>query len=164
MTETIPEKGETDSAPALLKLKKILVPLDFSTSSEKALRYAVPFAKQFGARVVLLHAIEPLPYPTDFTYVPMGEIIPIEPAQKHLADLGRKLVEPALLDSTLVHIGIAFELIVDFARKLEVDLIVITTHGYTGFKHVLLGSTAERVVRHAPCPVLVVRECEHDFV
>ena len=60
--------------------------------------------------------------------------------------------------------GIAFEVIADTARQLEVDLIVITTHGYTGLKHVFLGSTAERVVRHSPCPVLTVRSQEHDFV
>ena len=50
------------------------------------------------------------------------------------------------------------------ARETEADLIIIATHGYTGLKHVLLGSTAELVVRHAPCPVLTVRQVEHDFV
>ena len=53
--------------------------------------------------------------------------------------------------------GAGFDSITSVARERGVDLIVITTHGYTGFKHVLMGSTAERVVRHAPCPVLVVR-------
>ncbi len=153
-----------DMVPALLKIRKILVPLDFSVTSEKVLRYAVPFAKQFSAKLVLLHAIEPLPYPADLGYVPLGEVIPIEPTRKRLAELAQMAVDPELLDQSVVQIGVAFELIVDFAKQLDVDLIIISTHGYTGLKHVLLGSTAERVVRHASCPVLVVRERERDFV
>ncbi|MDB6151824.1 MAG: uspa protein [Chthoniobacteraceae bacterium] len=166
--DTLVRKPETlsatDLAPAISRLKKILVPLDLSAASEKALRYAVPFAKQFGAKIILFHAIEPLPYPADLTYAPLGEVILIEPTRERLGELAKSIVEPELLDQCMVHIGIAFELIVDFARQLNVDLIVITTHGYTGLKRVLLGSTAERIVRHAPCPVLVVREREHDFV
>ena len=55
-------------------------------------------------------------------------------------------------------------MITNVARDCKADLIVITTHGHTGLKHVFMGSTAERVVRHAPCPVFVVRKCEHEFV
>ena len=69
-----------------------------------------------------------------------------------------------LVERTVVDYGRSFQLIVDSARMLKVDLIIISTHGYTGLKHVLLGSTTERVVRHAPCPVLVVREGEHEFI
>ena len=64
----------------------------------------------------------------------------------------------------LVQVGSAFEVITNIARDYEVDLIVLTTHGKIGLKHVFMGSTAERVVRHAPCPVLVVRKHEHKFV
>jgi nucleotide-binding universal stress UspA family protein len=64
----------------------------------------------------------------------------------------------------VVRLGHPYQEITDAARELKVDLIVISTHGYTGLKHVLLGSTAERIVRHAPCPVLTVREKEQDFV
>ena len=60
--------------------------------------------------------------------------------------------------------GIAWHEIVEAAKELDVDLIVTATHGYTGWKHFCIGSTAERVVRSAPCPVLVVREKEHEFV
>jgi nucleotide-binding universal stress UspA family protein len=63
-----------------------------------------------------------------------------------------------------VRTGTAFLEIAEAAKSLEADLIIIATHGYTGLKHLLLGSTAERVVRSAPCPVLVVREHEHEFV
>jgi nucleotide-binding universal stress UspA family protein len=63
-----------------------------------------------------------------------------------------------------VRTGLAAFEIVEAAKELDVDLIVIATHGYTGWKHFAIGSTAERVVRAAPCPVLVVREKEHEFV
>ena len=73
-------------------------------------------------------------------------------------------VSPKLIEKTLVRFGRSFHEIADAARTLKVDLIVIATHGYTGLKHALLGSTTERVVRHAPCPVLVVRENEKESV
>jgi nucleotide-binding universal stress UspA family protein len=63
-----------------------------------------------------------------------------------------------------VRVGLPSDDIVEAARELDSDLIVIATHGYTGWKHLCLGSTAERVVRCAPCPVLVVREKEHEFI
>ena len=65
---------------------------------------------------------------------------------------------------TLVRSGVAFDEIVKVARELKVDLIILSTHGHTGLKHGFLGSTAENVVRRAPCPVLVVREQAHEFV
>ena len=67
-----------------------------------------------------------------------------------------------VVEQTLVRHGVPYVEVTDAARTLKMDLIVITTHGYTGLKHVFLGSTAERIVRHAPCPVLTVREKEHD--
>ncbi len=150
--------------PAVLKLKKILVPLDFSDTSEKALQYAVAFAKQFGAKITLLHVIEPLPYPGDLTYLPLGEVIPSGPAKARLREIAQKAIEPELLGQTLVQIGLPFEIIAAVAQQESVDLIIITTHGRTGLKRVFLGSTAERVVRHAPCPVLTVREKEREFI
>jgi nucleotide-binding universal stress UspA family protein len=64
----------------------------------------------------------------------------------------------------MVRIGSAWQEITEIARDRDIDLIIIGTHGYTGLKHLVLGSTAEKVVRHAPCPVLTVREKEHEFV
>jgi nucleotide-binding universal stress UspA family protein len=66
--------------------------------------------------------------------------------------------------SSLVRIGHAPNEITKAAKELDVDLIIIATHGYTSWRHLCIGSTAERVVRTAPCPVLVVREKEHEFV
>ena len=67
-------------------------------------------------------------------------------------------VNPKLVEKLLVRFGRSYHEIAEAARTLKVDLIIISTHGYTGLKHAFLGSTTERVVRHAPCPVLVVRE------
>jgi nucleotide-binding universal stress UspA family protein len=74
------------------------------------------------------------------------------------------LLPAKMVERVLVRYGTPFAEITDAARTLKADLIILTTHGYTGLKHVFMGSTAERVVRHAPCPVLTVREKEHEFV
>ena len=162
---SIDRKGDAgELAPVILKLKSILVPIDFSKTSQTALEYAVPLAKQFGAKVTLLHAIEPLPYPVDLTYLPMGEGFPIQPLEEKLNKLAKKTIKPQHLKEVVVQVGTAFEVITNVARDRKADLIVITTHGDTGLRHVFMGSTAERVVRHAPCPVFVVRKCEHKFV
>ena len=153
-----------DFAPSSLTLKNILVPIDFSKSSQKALEYALPLARQFGAKITLLHAIEPPAYAMDLNYIPMSEGFPTASMKKELEALGNRIIEPELLKDVIVQVGTAFEVITNIARDCEVDLIVLTTHGKTGVKHVFMGSTAERVVRHAPCPVLVVRKHEHEFV
>jgi universal stress protein A len=153
-----------EGSESILRLKSILVPIDFSRISQKALDYAVPLAKQFGAKITVLHAIEPPPYSVDLTYLPMGDGFPVGPMKKQLDALAKETIDPSLLKEVLVEIGTAFEVITNVARDSEADLIVITTHGHTGLKHVFMGSTAERVVRHAPCPVLVVRKHEHESV
>jgi universal stress protein A len=146
-----------------LKLKSILVPIDFSKSCQQAFAYALPLARQFGGEITLLHAIEPPRYAMDLSYIPMSEGFPTASMKKELEELGRRMMEPKLLKDVVVQVGTAFEVITNTARDCEIDLIVLTTHGKTGLKHVFMGSTAERVVRHAPCPVLVVRKCEHEF-
>jgi nucleotide-binding universal stress UspA family protein len=150
------------------KLKQILVPIDFSDCSRKALRYAVPVAERFGAQILLLYVIETTVLPTEVGYVP-AEVkrTGIDSVQAALEELARR-TEQALgthfVRQTTVRNGIPWQEITTAARALDVDLIVLSTHGYTGIKHILMGSTAERVVQHAPCPVLVVREREHEFV
>ncbi|MGB8463311.1 MAG: universal stress protein [Terrimicrobiaceae bacterium] len=93
----------------------------------------------------------------------MGEGFPIRPIEEDLNALAKRMIEPELLKEALVRVGPAFEEITNVTGDCEADLIVITTHGPTGIRHVVIGSTAERVVRHAPCPVLVVRKREHEF-
>jgi universal stress protein A len=142
------------------KLKKILVPVDFSDCFKKALQYAIPFARQFDAELKLLHVVEPYPA------VPEMGPVDVETLQVGRAQLEalRRAIGEAVPASTLLRTGVPNIEIVQAAKELGIDLIILSTHGRTGLAHILLGSTAERVIRHAPCPVLVVREREHDFV
>lgn len=150
----------------LFKIKKILVPVDFSDCSQKALAYAVPFARQFSATLDVLHIVPPY-YALD----PYG-IAEYERVEKELRATGEQKLARLVLD--VIPQQVAVELfvrsgkpaveIVEAAKELETDLIILSTHGRTGLKHVILGSTAENVVRHAPCPVLTVRQTEHEFI
>jgi nucleotide-binding universal stress UspA family protein len=141
--------------------RKILVPVDFSDCSAHALEYALALAAQFQARLVLLHVVEPAVLSDN--YMSVSSILDdsnqalVEAGKERLQALGRKTAAGREPVETLVRLGRAHSEISDTARAMGVDLIVIATHGYKGLKHVLLGSTTERVVRHASCPVLVVR-------
>lgn len=155
-----------ESIPAKLKLKSILVPLDYSPESKKALRYALAFAAQFGARLTLIHVVAPMPM-ADFYSFPMAVENDqlIANCQEHLARLVKEhAVDPGVVERTIVCVGQPVHEITEAARKYTTDLIIISTHGHTGAAHLLLGSTTERVVRHAHCPVLVVRQHEHEFI
>jgi nucleotide-binding universal stress UspA family protein len=135
------------------------VPVDFSAPSVAALRYAARFAEQYGARLFLLHVVEPVGTP-DFAYYPlvMDNDKVAAAARAELDQITKRTkISPELIAKRLVRTGAAFHEITAAAESLKADLIIIATHGYTGLKHVFLGSTTERVVRHATCPVLVVR-------
>ncbi|MDB6155275.1 MAG: Stress protein UspA-like protein [Chthoniobacteraceae bacterium] len=161
---TEPSSGTPiEMGPHILNLKNILVPIDFSETSRKALQYAVPFAKQFGSRITLLHVVDFTMYPQELGYIQFDLVEMLEAQKKNLAELAERSIASELLSQNIVRYGIAWNTVIEVARETQADLIITTTHGYTGFKHVLLGSTAERIVRHAPCPVLVVREREHEF-
>jgi nucleotide-binding universal stress UspA family protein len=143
-----------------LKIKKILVPIDFSAISKGALPWAVFLADQFNAELVLLHVEEKFP----IDYLLGRELLShtMAPLIKQAgADLERQAGELRKTTganiSAVARVGKPFQEICRAAEGLGADMIVLTTHGHTGLKHVWLGSTAERVVRHAPCPVLVVR-------
>jgi nucleotide-binding universal stress UspA family protein len=156
-----------NGTPPPFKLTKILVPIDFSDCSKKALQYAVPFVKQFGATITLLHVVHvnyvggPEFGALDF---PFTEVELRKSAEQQLAEVAATELQPKTAAETLVRIGQEVVEIVGAAKELESDLIIISTHGRTGLKHVFMGSVAENVVRLAPCPVLVVREQEHEFV
>jgi nucleotide-binding universal stress UspA family protein len=152
--------GPVPAPVPAFQLKKILVPVDFSECSTKALQYAIPLAKQFDAELTLLHVVQPYPA--------VPEMYPVSAesgrdADKELEVLQRTTCD-AVASQTCLRVGTPHLEIVRAAKELGADLIVISTHGHTGLAHVFLGSTAERVVRHAGCPVLVVREREHEFV
>jgi universal stress protein A len=147
------------------KLKKILVPVDFSEASRKALHYAVSFARQFGAELLLLHILEPLPMAADpmgglsgFNPVPTGEA-----AARKLAQWRNELAPNAPVRMS-VKPGRARREILRTAEENNIDLIILGRRGHTGWSRLLAGGTAGGVLRGAPCPVLVVREREHDFI
>jgi nucleotide-binding universal stress UspA family protein len=146
--------------PGALSLKTIVVPIDFSSPSMTALRYATRLAEQFGSVVRLVHVVEPAPFLNDLPSVALvrtDQAIAKE-AKLKLQATAQQEIEELVPVYPEVRIGKAYNEIVAAAKVSCADLIVIATHGYTGLKHALLGSTAERVVRHAHCPVLVVRE------
>ena len=146
--------------------KSVLVPTDFSPASFKAMDYAVTLAEMFGAKVTFAHIVVPVAAP-DLVYGPVAwdEAVAIESAKERLNELkqsrGAKVAGKV---RTVVRRGHPYSEIDQIAKDIGADLIVVSTHGRSGLRHLLLGSVAERVVRHAPCPVLVVRENEHDFV
>ncbi len=144
------------------EIKKVLVPIDFSDFSKNSLRYAVNFAKKFNAEIYLIYVVEPVIYPPDFS---MGQIaIPSasaewdERAKEELENLVKTEIPEGINVKTILKNGKPFLEIIDTASEENVDLIIIATHGHTGVEHILFGSTAEKVVRKAPCPVLTLRE------
>jgi universal stress protein A len=165
VTEKTKSPSETiELVPFYLKIKKILVPIDFSKASQKALRYAIPFAAQFEASITLVHVMD---HPVEPSFMPLAfdlERVRLlqtvrEKAQKKLKELYPSLVGASGIKvRTIVLEGKAYQEIVNTAEKLHSDLIIMATHGFTGLKHAVLGSTTERVVRHATCPVLTVRD------
>jgi len=163
------KKRVTRSAPAKAKaitVKQILVPTDFSKNSLKALDYALSFAKVFSAKITLLHAVEShfggaLYGPADF---PPLEMDFLESSRKQLTELANQRKSPKVRIQTVAQCGHAVQETVEYAKENKIDLIILATQGHTGFAHIFLGSTAENIVRHAPCPVLVVREHERDIV
>jgi nucleotide-binding universal stress UspA family protein len=144
-----------------LRIKTILVPLDFSRASIQALKYAIGFSKKFGAVIHLVHV-----HPTD-ELTPITNVGGLMLNRMDAMALMQDRLSEALRrqgrfypDNCHVVSGRPFEQICKLARKIGADLIVLPTRGLRGLKHVILGSTAERVVCHAPCPVLIPRGAE----
>ena len=154
------EKKQRSKTERRLSIRKIVVPVDFSSCSREGLQYAIGFANKFGARIILLHvAYLGLIYSSEDT--PLLDIRGLQEAARKTAErqmrklvrtvnFGRVKFETAFTDNSPVLDICAF------AKDHDADLIITATHGLTGLQHVLIGSTAERVVRHAPCSVLVV--------
>jgi len=143
-------------------IKKILVPVDFSNYSQNLINYANSFAKIFKAKIFLIHVVEPIIYPIDFS---MGQIdFPAtdsdiaKKAKEELQNLANSSIDNDTETEVIIKSGKPFVEINETARELDIDLIIIATHGHTGVEHLLFGSTAEKVVRKAPCPVLTLRE------
>lgn len=146
----------------MYNIAKILVPIDFSNYSKNALRFAVNFAKKFDSQIYLVYVVEPVIYPSDFSMgqvtFPVADLEMNEKASSELANLAKTEIGTDIQVETIIKTGKPFVEINETAREQDIDLIIIATHGHTGMEHLLFGSTAEKVVRKAPCPVLTIRE------
>lgn len=152
----------------MINLKRILVATDFSDHAAVAVKYAAAFAEAFDSEVILCHVVEApdlisqIP-PTGEGYFPPN----FQEQQRKAAEVecGKILEEKGIKNGRVLTVeGSPFFEIVRAAKAEDVDLIIVGTHGRGAIAHVLLGSVAEKVVRKASCPVLTVREGEHEFV
>ena len=146
-----------------LTLKTVLVSTDFSELGDAAIPLGFRLAKDHGAAVVLVHVLDaaPTPSPLYAHYYPTPNAEQIRSAEKNASEGLRKRIPAEYRDTVRVEIALSHgepaHEILRIASEKQASVIVIATHGRAGLKHLVLGSTAERVIRHATCPVLVVR-------
>jgi nucleotide-binding universal stress UspA family protein len=146
-------------------VKKILAPIDFSPHSTEAMRAAMELAKDVGAEVHLVHVIAP-----HHTFIPLPlatsaeqsrelarEAAMLEQAEEELAHLKKDEFGDSNKVFTFAVVGHPVQKLIDYAKEQSIDLIVMATHGRSGAEHMLLGGTTEKIVRGAPCSVLVIR-------
>jgi nucleotide-binding universal stress UspA family protein len=143
-------------------IRSILAPTDFSEASQAGLDYAVDLAKRLRARLTVICVVEPIPVVIPARSLPADTARLIAEQQYHskarFTRLTEDLKKRRVKFKAILTIGTPYEQIIEAARRLEVDLIVMATHGRSALSQFLLGSVAEKVVRFAPCPVLVVRD------
>ena len=152
----------------MVQFKQILFPSDFSDFSKYAASFAIAFACDYGAKLYVLHVSE---IPSDIT-----DMLAVKVSSEELRDKAEEFAAreiddastPDLLEKLnyeIIHqIGKPFAEIIKFAKEKAVDMIVMGTHGRSALESAIMGSTAEKVVRKAPCPVLTVRRPGHRFV
>lgn len=158
------ENAQTTPNPGgdfAFSISAILVPIDFSFHSKNALKYAVPLAERFGASLHLVFVVEPTVYPADLGFgqvvLPGIEEELREKGAEELEGLIEREIGSRVKASCAVRTGSPHQEILAEAEERKVDLIVVATHGHSGVEHILFGSTADRIVRHATCPVLTIR-------
>jgi nucleotide-binding universal stress UspA family protein len=142
-----------------IRIRRILVPTDFSRLSLIAIPYALAVARQFGAELHLFHVVDTTQFSSKSLLLPL--ISPAElsrPLLNRLQGIALKFSPDGRIHVMKPREGRAYNEICERAQKVRANLIVIATHGTTGLRHVWLGSTAERVIQHSPCPVLIVRK------
>ena len=149
----------------MIRIQKILCPIDFSAPSRNALRYAHEFAKAMNAKITVMHVIQPQPIAADINvpYVPLEAEIE-QSAKEDLARIVKEETQAGVVVEPVIAFGLPSECIIAQAQKEEVDVIILGTHGRTGISRLLMGSTTENVIRHATCPVLVVKASEKEFI
>ncbi len=144
----------------MISIKKIICPVDFSELSRKSLQYANEFARLSEGKVFLVGVIENDP---SINYSHGLEKERAEEEQKLVALIEEENMEGIVADY-VIYEGFAEECILDYAKRQDADVIIMGSHGRRGLKRMILGSVAEHVIRRAPCPVLVVKENEHEFI
>ena len=149
-----------------MSYRRFLLPIDFSKHSMRTIEHATQLAALTGAGIIVCHVFQIPDYPAAFyqglytehelvkSHVEMAQ----GEANTQLAAVTEQIMAAGLQAESILRVGNPFEEIVNAARELGVDLIVIGSHGYRGLERLLLGSTAERVVQYAKCPVLVVKD------
>ncbi len=149
---TVRHFAPDDDSPSdpKIRFKKILAPVDFSPASELVLAYAAQLAKLFGAEIILEHVIE-----TELLQAPDDEMS--RDAEGLLARLSQREIPSEISRQSVVGVGRPFKAISEAAAMLQVDLIILSAHSHKGLRRTLLGGTAERIVRHAPCSVWTLR-------
>lgn len=148
-----------------MKFKKILVPIDFSSHSDKAVEAAVELARAFDGELHLVHAYSmPMamvgPYDYQIPANILGDLR--DSAARRVDEEAKKLTDAGVKVNALIAEGVATQVITDAAEQIGADLIVMGTRGLTGLKHAVLGSVTERTIRHAPCPVLTITDPDGD--
>lgn len=152
----------------MIEIARILHPTDFSAPSKHAMYYALAFAREFKAKLYVLHVIEEI---TGAAYFDVLQTPPLAQLMDDIEAQARSALEELLPEDvrrgveteSLIRKGVPFLEIIRCADEVKADVIVCGTHGRTGLKHALFGSVAEKVVRKASCPVLSVRHPEHVF-
>jgi universal stress protein A len=152
-------------ALVIQNVKKILAPIDFSEISMEAMRGAMELAKGIGAEVHLVHIIAPhhhfIPLPLATNAEQSRELVReaamLEQAEEELKRIKKDEFGDSKNVVTFAEVGHPVQKLLDYAKRNEIDLIMLATHGRTGAEHLVIGSVAEKLVRYAPCSVLVYR-------
>ncbi|UCH85665.1 MAG: universal stress protein [Candidatus Latescibacterota bacterium] len=151
----------------MVAFKNIIVPTDFSEHSLRAIDYGIEIAEKFASHLTLVYVIEPLLQAADLTWTTV-DFEELNRAHKSSADqqlkqiLDERIPKAVPCDTAILY-GKPFVEILKYAKEENADLIVMATHGRGAITHILMGSTAEKVVRKAPCPVLTVKHPKHLF-
>jgi len=144
-----------------LNINKVLVPIDFSDYSKDALNYSINFIKCFKAELYLVYVIEPVIYPPDFSAtqitIPPTDLEVMKNAEENLSQLMKNEIPKDIKATKIIKTGKPFFEIIETAKDENIDLIIIASHGHSGIEKILFGSTAEKVIKKAPCPVLSLR-------
>ena len=154
---------EKPHPPFPFLLERILVPIDFSELSKKALRYAIPLARSAGARLIVLNVVgtgthQHQPELISSPQFEAGKWRKLDERERQLVELCRREIGREPRFEAIIQVGKPGREIINAAKARYVDLIIMATHGLKGMKRILNSSTAQQVVEDAPCPVLVVRE------